>query len=174
MQQVTAPTCLYLRGAPGSGKHTVARILERDLGWPRLWVHHFDAVYRAIGDYKVPNLTDELMLPVCVHLMLKKKNLIVVRPSRNINLMIDVSSHAESYGHRFVPVRLTAKYDTLVTRVTRRAVGNESPFRLTTRTALDEYLKDRPEENWIGETVVPTDLMTPEQVAGRIKELLPT
>ncbi len=59
----------------------------------------------------------------------------------------------------------------LVTRVTRR--WTESPYRLTTRAALDEYLADRPEESFPGEFEIKTDNMTPEQVAGRVKELLP-
>ena len=166
------PVCLYLRGCPGSGKNTVARLLERDLGWPRLWVHHFDAIYRVIGEYKCPELTDDLILSTATYLMHDKQDFMIVRPTRSAWGMDKVASHARVRGYTFVPVRLTASYNVLVTRVTRR--WSESPFRLTTKAALDEYLGARPESEFPGEHVIDTDRLTPEQVAGRIKELLPS
>jgi hypothetical protein len=165
------PTVLYLRGAPGTGKRTVADILERDLCWPVLWVHLLDPVYKAIGSYKVPDLTDKLIRATASHLMSQKRDFIVVRPSRQTWGMEGVASDANSYGHSFVGVKLTASYKTLVTRVTRRC--HVSPFRLTTQEALDEYLNSRPESAFPGEHVVDTESLTPEQVAGRVKELLP-
>ncbi len=165
------PVCLYLRGSPGSGKNVCARILERDLGWPRLWVHHFDAVYRIIGEYKVPDLTDKLIRDVACHLMQRGRDFMVVRPSRQTWGMRGVDEEAKAFDYTFVPVMLTASYNVLLTRVTRR--WSESPFRLTTKEALDEYLAARREEAWPGEHVIDTDKLTPEQVAGRIKELLP-
>ncbi len=165
------PTCLYLRGVPGSGKHTVAELLSRDLGWPLVWVHSFDPVYAAIGDYKVPYLTDRLILNVATHLMIRKSNLIVVRPSRSVEGMRFVANQCNSRGdYRFIPVQLTAAYSTLATRVTRRHY--ESPFRITTAAALDEYLEARSPEAFPGETIIETDDLEPEQVAERIKELL--
>ncbi len=166
------PVCLYLRGVPGSGKYTVSRILERDLGWPRLWVHHFDAVYRAIGDYKVPWMTDRLMAVVAIELMNRGKDFICVRPARQAVALSYIVQETNRFGHDFIPVRLTASYETLVTRVERRRCGNESPFRLTSKEALDEYLDARPEQPFDGETVIDTDSLTPEQVADRIKVLV--
>ncbi len=163
------PVCLYLRGSPGTGKRTTADILERDLGWPVLWVHQFDAVYTAIGEYKVPRLTDGLIREVCRHLIAKGKSFIVVRPAREANSVRYNGSINDDF--HFVAVRLTAPYPVLAQRVTRR--WHESPFRITTREALDEYLSARPEEEFPGEYVIDTAALTPEQVAGRIKELLP-
>lgn len=165
------PVCLYMRGEPGTGKNTCARLLERDLGWPRLWVHHFDAVYRVIGEYRVPDLTDKLIRSVAAHLMQQKRDFMVVRPSRQTWGMDGVANDARREGHTFVPVRLTADYETLVTRVTRRWA--ESPFRLTSKEALDEYLGGRQGQPFPGEHVIDTTDLTPEQVAGRVKELLP-
>lgn len=166
------PTCLYLRGTPGTGKNTVARILERDLGWPRLWCHHFDAVYRVIGEYKVPELTDMLMRYVARHIIKNQgRDFMIVRPSRNRVGLDHIAPIARHHGYTFIPVRLTASYPVLVTRVTRRWA--ESPFRLTTKEALDEYLGARPESEYPGEHVIQTDDLAPEEVAGRIKELLP-
>ncbi len=164
------PTVLYLRGSPGTGKRTVADVLERDLRWPVLWVHQFDAVYTAIGEYKVPALTDKLMRATAAHLMERGRDFIAVRPSRQTWGLEGIKADAGSYGYRFVAVRLTAAYPVLVQRVTRR--WHESPHRLTTREALDEYLSARPEEAFPGEFEVKTDSLTPEQVAGRVKELL--
>lgn len=171
------PVCLYLRGTPGSGKRTCADILERDLKWPVLWVHHFDAVYKAIGEYKCPVLTNHLMASVVKHLIYQRHvNFMVVRPSRDISAMNVVKKHCETFAvhkpnYTFIPIRLTADYKTLCTRVTRR--WHDSPFRLTTKEALDEYLADRPESEFPGEHVIDTTDLTPEQVAGKIKELLP-
>ncbi len=165
------PTVLYLRGSPGSGKRTVADVLDRDLHWPVLWVHSFDAVYRIIGEYKTPDLTDKLIRDVACHLMQRNRDFMVVRPSRQTWGMRGVAEEAKSFDYTFVPVMLTASYATLLTRVTRR--WSESPFRLTTKEALDEYLAARREEAWPGEHTIDTDKLTPEQVCGRIKELLP-
>lgn len=165
------PVCLYLRGCPGTGKHTVARILERDLGWPVLWVHQFDAVYTAIGEHRVPDLTDELMGRTADHLMKAGRDFLFVRPSRSSGSVAYTSGIARANGYKFLPVRLTAAYPVLAQRVTRR--WHESPFRITTREALDEYLAARPEEEFAGEYVIDTATLTPEQVAGRVKELLP-
>lgn len=166
------PTVLYLRGCPGTGKKTVADILERDLGWPVLWVHLLDPIYKCIGEYKVPGLTDHLMQAVAAQIMCmaSKRNLMIVRPSRDEGSVSLIANTAVHYCYTFLPIRLTASYATLCTRVTRR--WHESPFRLTTKEALDEYLNARPEQPFPGEIVIDTDAMTPEQVAGRIKELL--
>lgn len=166
------PTVCYLRGAPGTGKNVTARILERDLKWPRLWVHHLDPIYRVIGDYKVPKLTDTIMRAVADHLCEKGKDFLFVRPSRDIESVFSIRDMVMRFhpSYTFVAVKLTAPYATLVTRVTRRWA--ESPFRLTTQAALDEYLGARPESDYPGEHVIDTEKLSPEMVAGRIKELL--
>jgi cytidylate kinase len=165
------PTLVYLRGEPGTGKETVSSLLVRDLGWPRVWVHNFDAVYKAIGEYKVPSLTDKLIRSTANHLMDARRDLIVVRPSRQTWGMWSLAEDAEEKRFAFVAVKLTADYRTLVTRVTRR--WTDSPFRLTTKEALDEYRDSRKEEPFAGDHVIDTTSLTPEQAAGKVKELLP-
>jgi hypothetical protein len=164
------PVCLYLRGEPGTGKDTVSNLLVRDLGWPRVWVHSFDLVYAAIGEYKVPSLTDKLIRSTANHLMDAGRDLIVVRPSRQTWGMWSLAEDAEQKRYKFVAVKLTCDYKVLVTRVTRR--WTDSPFRLTTKEALDDYLGARKEEPFAGEVVIDTTSLTPEQAAGRVKELL--
>jgi hypothetical protein len=136
-----------------------------------VWVHQFDAVYQAIGEYKVPTLTDRLIDAVVDYLTLRKKDFVVVRPAREKHSVHAIGVDCELAGYNFIPVRLTADYRTLTQRVTRRSY--ESPCRITTKEALDEYLNARPEQPYPGEHVIATDSLTPEQVAGRIKELLP-
>lgn len=165
------PTLLYLRGSPGTGKNCVARILERDLNWPRLWVHHLDSLFRVFGEHRLPRLTDEILTLAACYMTTTGRDFIFVRPSRDAESVHRIMVATEKSGYRFIPVRLTASYNVLVTRVTRR--WNESPFRLTTKEALDEYLQARPESEFPGEVVIDTDKLSPEQVAGRIKELLP-
>ncbi len=165
------PVCLYLRGEPGAGKETVSRVLMRDLGWPRVWVHLFDPVYTAIDDHKVPDLTDKLIRSTANHLMERGRDLIVVRPSRQTWGMWSLAEDAKLKGYTFVAVKLVADYRTLVTRVTRR--WTDSPHRLTTTEALDEYRASRKEEPFDGEAVIDTTALLPEHVAGRVRELLP-
>lgn len=163
-------TCLFIRGVPGSGKNAVARILEKELKWPRIWVHHFDALYRVLGSYKVPDLTDKLIRDVASHLMIQGRDFMIVRPSRTTWGMECVAREGRMKGYKFVAVKLTADYDTLVSRVQSRVA--ESPFRLTTKEALDEYLESRREECFPGELVIDTTAMALADVAARIKEAL--
>jgi RNase adaptor protein for sRNA GlmZ degradation len=165
------PCALYIRGLPGAGKREVSNLLVRDLGWPRVWVHDFNATYKAIGEYKVPDLTDKLMREVCHHLMGRRADFLAVRPSRQTWGMWSLSKTAAMRGYTFVAVKLTADRSTLVQRVTRR--WNDVEFRITTEEALDEYLNARREEDFAGEHVIDTTDLTPEQVAGRVKGLLP-
>lgn len=162
--------CLYIRGVPGSGKHTVGRLLEHDLGWPMVWVHSFDPIYKAIGKYKVPDLTDKLIRDVASHLMGEWRDFIVVRPSRQTWGMTVLRDAATQYHYKFVVVSLTARYEALQQRVTRR--WHESEFRITTAEKLDEYLTERKHQEWEGEHTIDTTEMTPEEVAAKVKELL--
>jgi len=166
------PVALYLRGAPGTGKNTTARILERGLGWPRLWVHHFDPLYRIVGDHRLPDLTDRLMRVAANYLMEQRRNLLVVRPSRQTRGMECVQDEAKKFGYTFIAVRLTASYESMLARVQSRQ--NESPFRVNSKDGLDEYLNSRKEEEFANEIVISTDKMNPEEVAAKIRELIPS
>lgn len=164
------PTCVFIRGIPGTGKNTVSKLLERELQWPRIWVHSFDEIYKAIGNYKCPDLTDRLIRDVSAYMMQQKRDFLIVRPSRTTWGMECIAREARYNGYKFVAVKLMASYDTMLARVANRP--NESPFRLTTKEALDEYLSSRKEEAFAGEVVIETDGVTAEGVAARVKELL--
>jgi hypothetical protein len=100
--------------------------------------------------------------------MSQKRDFLIVRPSRNADGMRMIDR--DMAGYRYVYVQLAARYETLATRVTRR--HHESPFRITTEAALDEYLTAREPENWPGETIIHTDDLQPEDVAAKIRGLL--
>lgn len=162
-------TLLYVRGEPGTGKHTVGQMVANYLGWPMLWVHLFDPVYRLVGDHRVPALTDELMTATATHLMSSGRDFLVVRPSRWWGSVSDVRTEAEGRGYRFVLVRLAAEYPTMLSRVLSRS--DRSEFRISTKEALDEYLAARPAVE-LDETVIDTTRTGPELVARRVVSLV--
>jgi hypothetical protein len=163
-------TFLYLRGEPGSGKITTARILERDLGWLLCWFHDLDGVYRIIGEYQVPRLMDEVMQVVVKHLLPTGRDIIYVRPSRDAESVEKVRQIVAGFPeYRFCPVRLYAPYDVLLNRVERR---EGKPYRIQDKVGLDEYLQSRPLSKVPGEIVVSTDCKDTRSVAEQIKWLL--
>lgn len=161
------PTLLYIRGVPGSGKITVARILEKELGWTLFWVHDLDPVARVVGSHKIPRLMDDLCSRVIRHLANQEKDIIYVRPSRDAETVRRVYSvFAGRPEYRVVQVLLTASYENLVKRVTSRDCSDQ---RVKTKADLDDYLNARP--GWVGEDslVINTDDLTPDGVALMIK-----
>ena len=163
------PTLLFIRGSPGSGKITVARLLEQDLGWRLFWLHDLDGISRTVGhgrDGKVARLMDDVTTPVLRHLMRDGKDLIYVRPARDratVELAHDLAACA---GYRFVLVTLMAKYKTLCNRVESRPFV---PGRISSKVQLDEYLSSRPLLEINTGLIVETDGKTPEEVAEEIK-----
>lgn len=167
---MTLPTCLYIRGEPGAGKKTTADILKRDLGWALCWLHRLDGVYEIVGHHPPPDVMDQVLRPVVGYLMRQGRDILFVRPARS-RLSVDaVSRQAKARGYKFICVRLTASYETLLNRVCQR---EPSEYRVWDGEGLDRYLEARPLEPFPGEFEVKTDTLTPEQVAGRVKELLP-
>ena len=136
------PTLLYIRGCPGSGKITTAKIVARELGWPLLWFHDFDFLRPAIGEALAADMVIGDAIHVVLNGLIKSgRNVVYVRPSRTPETVNRTRRLAEQHGCRFVLVGLTASYGTLCERVSSRP-GTE--YRISTRDGLDEYLS-RPE-----------------------------
>lgn len=168
-------TFLYIRGVPGTGKITVARILQRGLRWKLFWLHDLDAIWKVIGSHDVPRLMDQVTAPILRHLCATGENIIYVRPSRDAETVMAAKTIAEEHGYRVVVVRLVADYATLVERVENRPA---SEFRASSRNDLYAYLK-RPvsiagvlgDDLW-EEQIIHSHGVTPDQVAVAITSLL--
>lgn len=163
-------TFLYLRGEPGSGKITVARILEKELGWTLFWLHDLDAICKIVGDHRIPRLMDEITIPIIRYLLKSKKNIIYVRPSRDsetVHLIQDLVNKDTDYNFKLI--YLNATYETLCKRVSSRMENN---YRIHTKDALDEYRGSRPKIHLPEEEIIRTDYISPEAVAAIIKSYL--
>ena len=153
---------LYILGTPGVGKITVARLLEKELGWRVFWFHDIkNAVTDIVEDRRIPRLMDEVTTPILKYMLAKDENVIYVRPSADRETVEHVRDLVAQYpGYQFRPVRLLASYETLVARVTAR----KDPYRIQDKAGLDDYMK-RGINKIDGELEVDTDELTPEQVA---------
>lgn len=163
-------TLLYLFGEPGTGKITVARILQQRLGWKLFWLHDLDSVCQIVGRYPLPRLMDEISLAVLEALMEGGEDVIYVRPSRDRETVEEVLCLAARYPHRAVPVRLTASKETMRQRVSSRPL---SQFRASSEADLDRYLSGRPATSVEVEAyTVSTDGIPPEWIAAKIQKYL--
>ena len=159
---------IYLRGNPGVGKITVARIIEKELGWKVLWFHDLkNAVYNAVKEHRIPRLMDEVTQPVIKHLLGQGENIIYTRCSPDKETVEGVKrTVASNPEYNFRPILLTASYDTLVQRVSER----DDPFRISSKKDLDDYVNSRQTVGIEGELVIETDGLSPKQVAAKILE----
>lgn len=166
------PNLLYIRGTPGSGKHTVAKLLEQRLGWTLFWQHDLDAICKIVGshpgDCSLARVMDEVTAPILRHLLSEDRNVIYVRPSRDEQTVWNVRRML-AYEHNFTLVRLEASYETLVRRVEQRAATD---YRISTTSQLRQYMTDRPMGLIPGEHVIDTDDLTPEQVADEVLRII--
>jgi len=161
---------LYLRGSPGVGKITVARMIEKELGWRVFWFHDLkNAIYGIVQEHRIPRLMDEVTQPVLRHLLDKGENIIYVRPSPDRETVESVEKLlANKAGYTFHVVRLEASYEELLSRVSER----DDPFRISDKKDLDDYLGSRKIADIPGEHVIQTDHLSAEAVAAKVVKLL--
>jgi hypothetical protein len=158
---------VFLRGEPGVGKITVARLLSRDLpSWDLLWFHDFCRDEPA-GGRASEDAERRVMAAVRESVGRrhdKRKSVIYVRPARTAAAVNPVRAVAASADYHFLPIRLTAEYATLCERIRGRA----EQFRVSTPAELDKYRAGRVLETVPGEVVIATDDLSAGQVAGKV------
>ena len=158
---------LYLFGEPGTGKITVARILQERLGWRLFWLHDLDGVCAIVGRYPLPRLMDKISLTVLEELMDGGENIIYARPSRDRETVERVQELSADRGYHCLPVRLCANYDTMVSRVSSR---KPSPFRISSKGEFDQYSNDRPSTSLtVSAYTIYTGSVTADRVADEIQ-----
>lgn len=161
---------LYLFGEPGTGKITVARILQQRLGWRLFWLHDLDPVCAIVGRYPLPRLMDRISIAVLEELMEAGESIIYVRPSRDRESVAKVLDLAKAAGYECHPVRLWAPREVLAERVAARGL---SQFRASGAADLARYLDARPQTSaGLASITVCTDGRTPEAVADDIEHYI--
>lgn len=161
---------IYLRGQPATGKITVARLLEKELGWKVFWFHELkNAVYDIVKEHRIPRLMDDLTKPILSFLLERGDNLIYVRPSPDKETIENVATLLKTYtNYTMTVVRLTASYETLLERATSR----NDDYRISNKQDLDAYLNSRDETPFASEYCLNTDGRTPDDIAKEIIKLV--
>jgi adenylate kinase family enzyme len=161
---------LYIRGNPGVGKITVARLLEKELGWRVFWFHDLkNAVYSVVKEHRIPRLMDEVTAPVMKYLLDAGDDIIYVRPSPDKETVETVQEIVKQYpDYVFHAVRLEASYETLL----ERSSGRNDPFRICDKQSLDEYLDSRKVTDIPGEYIIQTDGATPDAVVKKVVDFV--
>ena len=159
---------IYIRGLPGTGKITVARILRKKLKYHLFWFHDIkNSVYKVVKEHRIPELMDDTTLPILKYLLTRSKPIIYVRPSSTPRGIDKVKSLVKKYGYQFDVVTLSTSYDQLLKRISKRR-GND---RVSNKKDLDQYISDKKisfsNYKMIGINIDTTRLK-PEQVADKI------
>lgn len=157
---------IYLRGVPGSGKITTARIVAERLGYRLFWFHDIkNAVQNIVGSREIHRLMDAVTKPIISMLLETGQSIIYVRPSPDQETVVGVRDLVRGHtNYQWHLVTLTASHAALTERVTNR----HDPNRIQDTAALDRYIAKRPFCPFEEETIIDTTNLAPDDVADRI------
>lgn len=157
---------IFIRGRPATGKITVARIIEKELGWKVFWLHELkNTIVDIVKEHRIPRLVDNLTDSILRFIMDRGDNVIFVRPSPDKETVEAIIGLVAAYDNYVIKVfRLSASYDSLL----ERAANRDDQYRIRTKQELDTYMHERKETPIKGEYIIDTDNKTPRQVADEI------
>lgn len=157
---------VYLRGTPGSGKITSARIVGERLDYQLFWFHDIKNPIQAIvGNREIHRLMDAVTKPIIATLLEAGRSVIYVRPSPDRETVVGVRDLVlENPRYRWHLITLTASYEALKGRVTNR----HDPNRIQDAAVLEQYIAKRPVCPFEDETIIDTTNLTPSEVSDRI------
>lgn len=157
---------VYLRGTPGSGKITTARIVAERLDYRLFWFHDIkNAVQDIVGSREIHRLMDAVTKPIISTLLETGQSIIYVRPSPDRETVVCVRDLVlGNLRYQWHLITLTASYESLKRRVTNRY----DPNRIQDTAALDRYIAKRPFCPFEEETIIDTTNLAPDDVADRI------
>ncbi len=130
-------TFLFVRGLPAAGKITVAKELEKQLGWKVVWLHAIkNAIYDIVKEHDLSELMRQVLEPIVEYLLQRGDSVIFVRPATETETVRRMERLVNSYpGYRFCLVTLTADREELM----RRAIARQDPYRINNEERMDEY-----------------------------------
>jgi len=155
---------IYVRGMPGVGKITVARILKDKTGFNLYWHHDIkNAVQRVVEKYRIPRLMDKVQIPIVKDLLEDNKFIIYVRPSPDIKTVNSVKKLIKKYSnYSFYLFTLVADRETLEKRVKSR----KDPYRICTTEEFDDYFTNKPKFRKVkNDFWIDTSNLKPEEIA---------
>jgi RNase adaptor protein for sRNA GlmZ degradation len=167
MDTTAAHRFLFIRGLPGAGKITVARELERRLGWRILWLHAIkNAVQDIVKRKDLRDLMREVLEPIAKFMLAEQKSMVFVRPSpdrETVERMRAIVAEFPSY--RFDVVTLIADEPELI----RRSIDRQDPHRIDSEARFRDYMSRSALVAPLGDDdlVIETTHLTVAEVADR-------
>lgn len=101
---------IFIRGRPATGKITVARIIEKELGWKVFWLHELkNTIVDIVKEHRIPRLIDNLTDSILRFIMDRGDNVIFVRPSpdkETVEAIIGLVAAYDNYVIKYLDCRL--------------------------------------------------------------------
>jgi broad-specificity NMP kinase len=129
---------LFIRGLPASGKISIAKKLEKKLGWKIIWLHSIkNAIFDIVKEHNLSELMRKVMEPITEYVLDSGNSIIFVRPATKTKTVLRMKKLVAKYpDYRFDLVTLVADQVELL----KRARARKDPYRINNKTRLNEYM----------------------------------